>query len=291
MILRGDGAVVEAGSPDDPEGRIDTVRLSDAGGLRQFGAYLQTIWPGASTGEGHWHSAEDEFLYVTEGTVTVIDDDGAHDLSPGDAAVWRAGIPNAHRLANRSGAVARYVIAGSRIAGDVCSYPGSGRRQVNHETTWEIVDDSGNRIKGGDLPPELLGLAADWTVPPAPGAVLRRIVRNGAPAVAAGAPERDARAGAVEDRLYSEAGGLQQFEAFTRTLQPGSRSPVRRRPEAEDLFLYMLDGAAAVTEGDGPDVLQAGDAACWPAGVANGQTLTNRSAAPCTCLVIGSRRP
>ena len=49
-------------------GRAVTLHLSDAGGLRQFGVHDQTLFPGASTGRRHWHSAEDEFLYVLDGT-------------------------------------------------------------------------------------------------------------------------------------------------------------------------------------------------------------------------------
>ncbi len=184
MIVR---AGTASGGRVGAEDGIETDRISQRGGLTQFGAYLQRLAPGASTGEGHWHSAEDEFLYVTEGIATMVDDDGAQDLRPGDAAVWRAGVRNAHHVENRSGADCGYVIAGARIARDVCAYAGTGRRQVNGDTTWEIVDADGVRIKGGDLPAELLDLPADWTDPPAPGARLQRIVRAGEAGVASGA--------------------------------------------------------------------------------------------------------
>jgi uncharacterized cupin superfamily protein len=269
--------------------QTDIALLSQTGGLTQIGIYLQTLAPGASTGEGHWHSAEDEFLYVTEGIATVIDDDGAHDLHPGDAAVWRAGVPNPHHVTNRTDAPCRYIIAGSRIARDICTYPASGRRQINADTTWEILDRDGNRLKGGDLPAELLNLTSDWTTPPAPGDVFRRIVRQGMPEIASPSPQ-DTDADTVETHLYSKAGGLQQFTAVTETLPPGSSSPQHHWHKAGDRFLLVLDGEVTVSDAEGAHVLHTGDVACWPAGIAC-LHCTNHSAKPSTALAISTRWP
>jgi uncharacterized cupin superfamily protein len=276
---------------DEGDGGGLLVYLSEAGGLTQFGAYADTLAPGAVTGERHWHSAEDEFLYVLDGTATVIDDDGAHDLVPGDAAVWRAGVANAHCVQNRTETLCTYLIVGTRIARDICTYPESGRRQVNHDTTWDLLDADGKRIKGGDLPPDLLNLRTDWTAPPAPDAVFRRIVRAGEAEIDQATPDQIASLGDFSARLYSDTGGLQQFGAFTETLPPGSSSSYRHWHEQEDEFLHMLEGEATLIENDGPHLLRAGDAACWPAGVANAHHVINRSDAPCTYLIVGSRMP
>jgi uncharacterized cupin superfamily protein len=109
--------------PLDQLGDSHHVPLSDAGGLTQFGAFTETLEPGAQTSQRHWHSAEDEFLYVLSGEVTVIEEDGPHVLGPGDAACWPAGVANAHTLVNRSDAPATYMIVGSRLAEDTCTYP------------------------------------------------------------------------------------------------------------------------------------------------------------------------
>ena len=147
----------------------ESIHLSDTGGLSQFGVHLETLPPGGLTSERHWHTAEDEFLYVLEGQATVIDGDGAHLLGPGGAAAWRQGDPNAHHVANRSAAPLRYIIVGSRVAGDVCHYPDSGSRQVNGDTTWQVLTDAGLVSKSKDaqrrqchLEAEVFDLMTTW---------------------------------------------------------------------------------------------------------------------------------
>jgi uncharacterized cupin superfamily protein len=95
--------------------------------------------------------------------------------------------------------------------------------------------------------------------------------------------------GVSSEAHYSDAGGLTQFGAHVVSLQPGARSSDRHWHEAEDEFLYVLDGEATVVEEDGPHVLGPGDAACWPAGAANAHHVLNRSDAPCSFIVVGTR--
>ena len=97
----------------------ETLLVSNAGGLTQFGAYSVTLPPSAKASDRHWHSVEDEFLLVLDGTATVIDDNGAHQLGAGDAAAWRKGDPNAHHVLNQSAAPVRYLVIGSRVAEDI----------------------------------------------------------------------------------------------------------------------------------------------------------------------------
>ena len=65
--------------------------LSDAGGLTQFGAFVETLKPGARSSHQHWHEREDEFVYVLAGTVTLLEGETASDMRPGDAATFKAG--------------------------------------------------------------------------------------------------------------------------------------------------------------------------------------------------------
>src|SRR5437879_3143020 len=82
-------------------GAFESLRYSDAGGLTQFGAYVETLQPGSRSSDRHWHEKEDEFLFMISGEATVIEEDGAKVLHPGDAACWPAGVSNAHQVANR----------------------------------------------------------------------------------------------------------------------------------------------------------------------------------------------
>jgi uncharacterized cupin superfamily protein len=113
------------------------------------------------------------------------------------------------------------------------------------------------------------------------------IIRKGQAAVDRGTEEDERKYGARESLHLSEEGGLTQFVAQVETLQPGSRSD-RHWHEEEDELLYVLSGEATVVEEDGPHTLGPGDAACWPAGVANAHQVVNRSGAPCSYLIFGS---
>ena len=100
------------------------------------------------------------------------------------------------------------------------------------------------------------------------------------------------RRGAADERewlYYSDDGGLAQFGAYVDTLAPGGRSSERHWHEKEDEFLYVLSGELTGVENDGEHVLKPGDGACWPAGVANAHYVLNRSAAPCTYMIVGTR--
>ena len=79
-------------------------RLGDAVGVTQFGVNLTTLKPGSASTLRHWHENEDEFVYVLEGELTLIEDEGETILKAGDAAGFKAGVANGHCLVNRSGA-------------------------------------------------------------------------------------------------------------------------------------------------------------------------------------------
>lgn len=135
---------------DIVEGEGETRTLSDAGGLTRFGLRHQVLEPGARTSERHWHEAEDEFLYVLDGEVTVVENDGPHRLGPGDFCCWPAGVANAHTVENRSRTRASILVAGSRPENDACHYPDSGRRLDTRGTSWRIVEVATGRFLKGD---------------------------------------------------------------------------------------------------------------------------------------------
>ncbi|RVT41955.1 cupin domain-containing protein [Sphingobium algorifonticola] len=96
-------------------------------GLTQFGANVETLMPGAVSALKHWHSAEDEMVYVLDGTVTVHEGERVTLLHPGDAAIFRAGDPVGHFLQNRSSAPTRCLIVGTRAPVDRITYPDHDR--------------------------------------------------------------------------------------------------------------------------------------------------------------------
>ena len=94
-------------------------RLGDAGGLRDFGVNLMTLPPGRWSSQRHWHSHEDEFVYVLEGELTLVEDDGECVLHAGDCATFAKGTGNGHHLKNLGTAVAVYLEVGSRQHDDL----------------------------------------------------------------------------------------------------------------------------------------------------------------------------
>ncbi len=99
-------------------------RLGHAGGLTEFGVNLLTLPPGAWSSQRHWHTHEDEFVWVVEGEVVLITDAGEEILRAGDCAAFKAGDPDGHHLINRSGRDATVLEVGnSDPARDACDYP------------------------------------------------------------------------------------------------------------------------------------------------------------------------
>ena len=94
-------------------------RLGDAGGLTDFGINLMRLPPGNWSSRRHWHSHEDEFVYVLEGELTLIEDGGETVLRAGDCAAFAKGSGNGHHLINRSATMAVHLEVGSRQPADV----------------------------------------------------------------------------------------------------------------------------------------------------------------------------
>ena len=104
--------------------------LGDAAGLTQFGVNLVTMPPGAISSLRHWHSGEDELVWVTSGELVLVQDGGETVLSAGDAAGFKAGDTDGHHLQNRSTAKASFLVIGTRGVDDTCSY--SDVDLINH---------------------------------------------------------------------------------------------------------------------------------------------------------------
>src|SRR5262245_33574055 len=87
----------------------EKAALGNVAGLTQFGVNLTRLKPGAGSALRHWHEQEDEFVYVLEGELVLIEDDGEHVLKPGDCAGFKAGVSNGHHLVNKSQRDALYL--------------------------------------------------------------------------------------------------------------------------------------------------------------------------------------
>ncbi len=107
----------------DPCEKREKKVLGNPFGLSQFGVNLTTLTPGVWSARRHWHTNEDEFVYVVEGELVLVDDDGEHVLTKGMCAGFPAGDENGHHLVNKSDKPASYLEVGSRVPIETAHYP------------------------------------------------------------------------------------------------------------------------------------------------------------------------
>jgi uncharacterized cupin superfamily protein len=97
--------------------------LGDATGLTKIGVNLTTLLPGKESSMRHYHSSEDELVFVLEGEVVLRTDEGEQTLVAGMCAGFPAGTTNGHQLVNRASRPARYLEISNRDPADTAEYP------------------------------------------------------------------------------------------------------------------------------------------------------------------------
>jgi uncharacterized cupin superfamily protein len=125
-------------------------RLGNAVGLDQFGVNLSRLKPGAASSQRHWHQYEDEFVYMLEGEVVLAEDGGETILRPGDAAGWKAGVANGHRLINRSNRDAVFLEIGTRAPREVATYPDIDMRAEKDHKGMRYLHKDGTPYPGSE---------------------------------------------------------------------------------------------------------------------------------------------
>src|SRR3954453_7629671 len=100
----------------------ERTRLGTAAGLTQFGVNLLRLRPGAWSSQRHWHTGEDEFVYIVSGEVVLVTDSGEEALRAGDCAGFKADDGDGHHLQNRSGQDVVLLEIGSRVPTSVAHY-------------------------------------------------------------------------------------------------------------------------------------------------------------------------
>ncbi|HEY8142531.1 MAG TPA: cupin domain-containing protein [Kofleriaceae bacterium] len=109
-------------------------RLGDRFGLSQFGVNLVNLADGGQSALRHWHSHEDELVYVLSGELVLVTDAGEQVVGPGMVVAFPGGNQDAHHFVNRSGAPAQYIEVGSRIEEDMAAYP-------DDDMKWQVLAD------------------------------------------------------------------------------------------------------------------------------------------------------
>jgi uncharacterized cupin superfamily protein len=97
--------------------------LGDAFGLTQFGVNLTRLAPGTASAQRHWHSHEDELVYILEGELVLITDAGEQVMTSGMCAGFKSGAADGHQLVNRSDRDAVFLEIGTRAMEGGADYP------------------------------------------------------------------------------------------------------------------------------------------------------------------------
>jgi uncharacterized cupin superfamily protein len=98
-------------------------RLARACGMSKLGVNLVTLGPGGQSALRHWHTLEEEFVYLLEGEVVLVTNKGEQTLRAGQCAGYPAGSRDGHHFINRSARPARYLEIGTNVDGDQAFYP------------------------------------------------------------------------------------------------------------------------------------------------------------------------
>lgn len=117
--------------------------LGDAAGLTRYGVNLVELPPGAWSSQRHWHSEEDEFVYVVSGQVTLVTDGGRQVLVAGMAAGFPAGNADGHHLVNEGDTPAVFLEIGNRSDADVVEYPDIDLRLTSRAEGREYLHRDG----------------------------------------------------------------------------------------------------------------------------------------------------
>lgn len=119
-------------------------RLGKAAGLTNFGVNLVTLQPGSCSSIRHWHGKQDEFIYIVEGEITLVTNEGEQHLKPGDCAGFPAGEVNGHHLINQSNSLVKYLEIGDKTPGDTVNYPDVDLVAKDSDTGWVFTRKDGS---------------------------------------------------------------------------------------------------------------------------------------------------
>lgn len=116
--------------------------LGHAGGLSDYGVNLMTLPPRGWSSQRHWHSHEDEFVYVLEGELRLVEDDGETLLHAGECAAFPKSSGNGHHLINDSSGTAVYLEIGSRHPDDLTTCSDIDMKSSNADGRFVHKDGS-----------------------------------------------------------------------------------------------------------------------------------------------------
>ena len=102
-------------------------RLAAAAGGDRLGCSLYELPPGKRSWPFHFHTGNEEAIYVLAGRGRLRTADGSEPLHPGDYVALPVGREGAHRISNDGDDPLRYLALSTMAEPDVTVYPDSGK--------------------------------------------------------------------------------------------------------------------------------------------------------------------
>jgi uncharacterized cupin superfamily protein len=114
--------------PTLPKYRWRSKALGQVAGSQKLGCTLMELPGGAHSWPVHFHTANEEAIYVLEGSGVLRLGETEHPVSVGDYIALLPGEQNAHQMANDSpDEVLRYLCFSTMVQPDIVVYPESGK--------------------------------------------------------------------------------------------------------------------------------------------------------------------
>ncbi|WP_049922388.1 cupin domain-containing protein [Halopiger djelfimassiliensis] len=115
---------------EDGETQFKRKQLGEAAGSDEIGCSLYELPAGSRSWPYHYHTGNEEALFVLEGTGTLRLDGETHRLTDGEFVALPADERGAHRVVNDTEGPLRYVMVSTMNEPDVTVYPDSEKLGV-----------------------------------------------------------------------------------------------------------------------------------------------------------------
>ena len=133
--------------PGDTELLSIRAPLARALGLTRIGIHHDRLLPGRRTSYPHAESAEEEFVFVLEGTPDAWIDGHLHRLAPGEVVAFPAGTGICHSFLNNTAKEFRLLVIGEASkAENRVHYPLNREHERTRSDGWTDVTP---RVLGG----------------------------------------------------------------------------------------------------------------------------------------------
>lgn len=108
---------------DEGDSAFRRKELSNATDAEQLGCSLYELDPGDRSWPYHYHTANEEAVYVLAGTGLLRGDDGEYALREGEFVALPADESGGHQIVNDGESVLRYLMVSTMTEPDVTIYP------------------------------------------------------------------------------------------------------------------------------------------------------------------------